>query len=218
MGEFQIRSTERVFDGVVARVRIDEVEMPGGEVAKREVVEHDRAVAVVAVDDDRQVVLIEQYRHPLGRRLWELPAGLMDVPGELALSAVQRELAEETGLSADRWDVLVDVAVSPGFTTEAVRVYLARVLSDAGRQGEMRHEEADLRIVRVPLADAIDAVLAGRIVNASAVAGILAADRALGSDGSLREGRQLRPGDAAWTSGPALEAADRPELTPDPHW
>lgn len=218
MTEFEVRSTKRVFDGVVAKVRIDDLEMPGGEFAKREVVEHDRAVAVVALDDDRRVVLIEQYRHPLGRRLWELPVGLMDVPGEPPLPAAQRELAEEAGLLAARWDVLVDIAVSPGFTTESVRTYLARELSDIGRQGGIRHEEADLRIVRVPLDEAIDAVLAGRIVNASAVAGILAADRVLNSDGSSRADRPLRPGADDWTSGPALEAADPPDLTPDPHW
>ncbi|MGI8418442.1 MAG: NUDIX domain-containing protein, partial [Nakamurella sp.] len=155
MADFEVRSTERVFDGVVAKVRIDEIEMPGGDVVKREVVEHDRAVAVVAVDEDGLVVLVEQYRHPLGRRLWELPAGLMDVPAESALPAAQRELAEEVGLSATCWEVLVDIAVSPGFTTESVRTFLARGLSDIGRQGEIRHEEADLRIVRVPLAEAI---------------------------------------------------------------
>ncbi|MGI8418600.1 MAG: hypothetical protein ACR2P2_20855, partial [Nakamurella sp.] len=126
--------------------------------------------------------------------------------------------AEETGLSAARWDVLVDIAVSPGFTTESVRIYLARELSDIGRQGEIRHEEADLRIVRVPLNEAIDAVLAGRIVNAAAVAGMLAADRVLGGDGSPRADWALRPGADDWTSGPALEATDRPDLTPDSHW
>lgn len=212
MGEFQIRSSRRVFDGLVARVRVDEVEMPGGSVATREVVEHDRAVAVVALDDEQRVVLIEQYRHPMGHRLWELPAGLMDVAGEDALRTAQRELAEETGLGASRWEVLVDVAVSPGFTTEAVRVFLARGLTEIGRQGEIAHEEADLRIIRVPLADAVDAVLAGRIVNASAVAGLLATDRL------LRTGDRGRPADRGWLAGPAVVTENGPDLTPDPHW
>ncbi len=212
MAVFDVRSSQRVFTGAVASVRVDEVEMPGGEVARREVVEHDLAVAVVAVDDLDQVVLIEQYRHPLGHRLWELPAGLRDVAEEPALLAVQRELAEETGLAAARWELLVDVAVSPGFTTEAVRVFLARQLAEVGRQGEIQHEEADLRMARVPLAEAVAAVLDGRIVNASAVAGILAADRALAGD------HPLRSADEPWTSGPAIESADRPDLTADPHW
>jgi len=212
MAVFDVRSSQRVFTGAVASVRVDEVEMPGGDVARREVVEHDLAVAVVAVDDLDQVVLIEQYRHPLGHRLWELPAGLMDVAEEPALLAVQRELAEETGLAAARWELLVDVAVSPGFTTEAVRVFLARQLAEVGRQGEIQHEEADLRMARVPLAEAVAAVLDGRIVNASAVAGILAADRALAGD------HPLRSADEPWTSGPAIESAYRPDLTADPHW
>lgn len=212
MAVFDTHASERVFDGVVARVRVDQVEMPGGDVAAREVVEHDRAVAVVALGEDGTVVLIEQYRHPMGHRLWELPAGMMDIDGENALPAAQRELAEETGLTASQWEVLVDVAASPGFTTETARVFLARGLTDVGRRGEIAHEEADLRIVRVPLDEAVDAVLAGRIVNASTVAGLLAADR------MLRSGATGRPADQPWTDGPAVVSPDAPDLTPDTHW
>lgn len=212
MDDFEIRSSRAIFDGVVVRLRVDTVSMPGGGVAEREVVDHDLAVAVVALDDRGRVALIEQYRHPLGRRLWELPAGLMDVDGESALSAAQRELAEETGLAADHWAVLVDVAVSPGFTTEAMRVFLARDVRLIGRQGEIAGEEADLRLVWVPLSEARDAVLAGRIVNAAAVSGILAADRA------LADALPLRPADVPWNDGPALVAADRPARGRDRTW
>ncbi|WP_353648145.1 NUDIX hydrolase [Nakamurella sp. A5-74] len=208
---FETRSSNRVFDGKVVRLRIDSVVMPDGGVADREVVEHDLAVAVVALDAAQRVTLIEQYRHPLGRRIWELPAGLMDVPGESALLAAQRELAEEVGLRADRWDVLVDLTVSPGFTTEAVRVYLARELTEIDRPGEIVHEEADLRTVRVPLPDAVRAVLAGDIVNGAAVGGILATELV------LRTGVIPRS-DTAWTSGPALEAQPRPDLGRDLRW
>lgn len=208
---FETRSSNRVFDGKVVRLRIDSVVMPDGGVADREVVEHDLAVAVLALDDEQRVTLIEQYRHPLGRRIWELPAGLMDVPGESALLAAQRELAEEVGLLADRWDVLVDLTVSPGFTTESVRVYLARELTEIDRPGEIVHEEADLRTVRVPLPDAVRAVLAGNIVNGAAVSGILATELV------LRTGVVPRS-DTAWTSGPALEAQPRPDLGRDLRW
>lgn len=192
---FSVVSTKRVFEGVVASLRIDEVVMPGGGTAKREVVEHGGAVAIVALDDagpaertagdiaagrdaTPMVILIEQYRHPLGRRLWELPAGLMDVDGEGGRAAAARELTEETGYSAAQWTVLLDVATSPGFTQETVRIFLATGLTEVGRP-DSEHEEADLRVVRVPLSVAVESVLAGRIVNVMAVAGILAADAVL---------------------------------------
>jgi 8-oxo-dGTP pyrophosphatase MutT (NUDIX family) len=177
--------------------------MPGGGTADREVVEHDRAVAIVALDDHGSVVLIEQYRHPLRRRLWELPAGLMDISGESAQPAAARELGEETGIRADSWSVLLDVAASPGFTDEVVRVFLATGLTDIGRQGTIEHEEADLRVVRVPLAVAVQAALAGDIVNASTVAGLLAAAVAVGVAPAPAD-VQLRPGDDPWTDTAAV--------------
>jgi 8-oxo-dGTP pyrophosphatase MutT (NUDIX family) len=192
---FSVVESKRVFEGKVASVRIDTLVMPGGGTANREVVEHQRAVAVVALDEDDSVVLIEQYRHPLRRRLWELPAGLMDVDGESARSAAERELGEETGLHAATWSLLVDVAASPGFTDEVVRVFLATGVTDIGRQGTIEHEEADLKIVRVPLAAAVDAALAGSIVNASTVAGLLAASIV------RRSGSALRSADDPWTDG-----------------
>ncbi len=199
---FSVVGTRRVFDGRVASVRIDRVVMPGGTLADREVVEHDRAVAVVALDDDDRVVLIEQYRHPLRRRLWELPAGLMDIAAEPAVQTAARELAEETGFAASSWQLLADIAASPGFTDEAVRIFLARGLTEVGRPAGADDEEADLRVVLVPLADAVAAVFDGRIVNAAAVAGLLAAS-AVAADGV-----SLRPADDPWLSGAAVIRAD----------
>ncbi len=214
---FSVTSSQRVFDGAVTAVRIDDVVMPDGKTAKREVVEHDNAVAIVALDaaggagadTDPRVILIEQYRHPLGRRLWELPAGLMDVDGEGAQQTAARELVEETGYAAANWSVLVDVAPSPGFSEEIVRIFLATELTRVGRPHPGDHEEAELRIVLVPLSTAVQAVLDGRIVNGMAVSGILAAER------TLREGpvqRTQSGGDLPWTSPDGIDIPGAPPL------
>lgn len=197
--EFRTVSTRDVHIGRVVGLRVDEVAMPGGGTALREVVEHLGAVAVVALDDDGQVVLIHQYRHPLGHRLWELPAGLLDSPDEVPVEGARRELAEEVGLDAARWSTLVDVAASPGFTDEVVRVFLAQDLStvDQDLQGD---EEADLVVHRVPLAEAVRMALAGEIVNGATVGGLLAAQAVLA-------GAQSRPADAPWPDRPHTFAA-----------
>jgi 8-oxo-dGDP phosphatase len=199
MTEFPVVSSKQVFDGHVIAVRIDEVRMPDGSTATREIVDHPGAVGIVALDGDENVVLVNQYRPALGRRLDELPAGLLDVAGEAALVAAQRELAEEAGLAAGRWDVLLDLNTSPGFSDEAIRIYLARDLHEPGEPDgfEPEHEEVSMTVTRVPLADALARVLAGGITNAAAVAGILATAhaRTTGFAG-------LRPADAPWTDHP----------------
>ncbi|MDI9901154.1 NUDIX hydrolase [Rhodococcus sp. IEGM 1409] len=193
--EFDTLGSKTVYTGAIIALRVDTVAMPGGQRADREVVEHHGAVAVVALDEHDNLVLIHQYRHPLGHRLWEIPAGLLDAPGESPVEAAARELGEETGLGADRWSVLVDVALSPGFTDEAVRVFLAEGLHEVERD-DPEHEEADLEISRVPLADAVDMALRGDVVNATAVSGILAIATARAT------GKPLRPADAPWPDRP----------------
>jgi 8-oxo-dGTP pyrophosphatase MutT (NUDIX family) len=188
---FTVLSTSDVYVGRILALRADEVEMPGGSRATREVVEHNGAVAILALDEDDQVTLIHQYRHPLGRRIWELPAGLIDHLGEDPLEAAKRELVEEVGLAAEHWSVLVDVAASPGFTDEVVRVYLATGLSVVDRE-LMGDEEADLVARKVPLAEAVRMALAGELVNGAAVGGILAAQAVRSS------GVAPRPADAPW--------------------
>lgn len=198
--EFETAASETVYRGGIIALRTDEVRMPGGVTATREVVEHYGAVAVAAVDDDERLALIYQYRHSMGRRLWELPAGLLDEPGEDPASAAARELREETGLVARDWRVLVDVASSPGFCDESVRVYLARGLDHVGRP-EADHEEADLTVHWVGLRQAVDQVLAGEIVNATAAAGILAAHAV------IVDGKPTRPLTAPWPDRPSAFAA-----------
>jgi ADP-ribose pyrophosphatase len=182
--DFETADSETLYVGKIFALRADEVRMPGGTTARREVVEHYGAVAIVALDDERNVVLVRQYRHPVGRRLWELPAGLLDMGDEPPHDTAARELEEEAGLAAEQWRVLVDVISAPGFSDESVRVYLATGLTDVGRP-EAHDEEADLTVTRVPLDDAVQMVLAGEIVNSLAVAGILAA-HAMGDPDTLR--------------------------------
>ena len=193
--EFRTLSSETFYRGKILALRADEVQMPGGHVAVREVVEHFGAVATAAVDEDGRLAMIYQYRHALGRRLWELPAGLLDEPGEDPAQAAARELQEETGLAAESWRLLLDVALSPGFCDEAVRVYLARGLRDVGRP-PAAHEEADLTVHWVDLGEAADMVLAGEVVNATAAAGVLAAYAV------VVDGKPTRPAGSPWADRP----------------
>jgi len=172
--DFATVSSEILYQGAIFALRRDEVLMPGGNIAKREVVEHYGAVAVVALNEDDDIALVYQYRHTYGRRIWELPAGLLDAPGEAPHLTAERELEEEVGLHARTWQVLLDVNTAPGFSDESVRVFLATGLSDIGRPAA-HDEEADMTMQWFPLADAIDRVFRGEIVNSIAIAGIFAA-------------------------------------------
>ena len=177
-GHWPVQSSEERLHGEIFSVRTDDVRMPDGEVAARDVVVHPGAVAVLALDGDDRVLLVHQYRHPVGHLLWELPAGLRDVSGEPPLATAQRELAEETGWRAETWRTLADCFPSPGMTSERIRIYLARGVSEI--PPDERHftrveEEAGIEVAWVPLGDAAAAILAGDIHNQTAAVGILAA-------------------------------------------
>ena len=147
-----------------------------GEVVVRDVLRHPGAVAVAAVDDDGRILLIRQYRHPVAAYLWEVPAGLLDKPDEDRLECARRELAEEAGVSAESWSPLLDLALSPGGTSERIMVFLATGLTvdpdSRPRTGEA--EEHDLPQAWIAIPEAVDLCLDGSIANATAVAAILA--------------------------------------------
>ncbi len=197
----KVLEQETVYKGLVWDVVRDTVDLGEGGIVKREYIQHTGAVAVLALDDDGRVLLIEQYRHPVGMTLWELPAGLLDVDGEDPLDAAKRELAEEADLRAERWHVLADWFNSPGGMTEALRLYLARGLSPVpeAELHEREHEELGMVTRWVPLEEAREAVLAGALHNPAAVVGILAA-----CEGLAQDWRTLRPGDAPWPEHPSF--------------
>jgi 8-oxo-dGDP phosphatase len=175
-------------------VRSDKVRTPENHVAERDVVLHPGAVAVLALDDADRILMIRQYRHPVGRLLWEIPAGLRDVPGEEPWVTASRELMEEAGYRARDWRVLVDYYSSPGYSTERLRIFLARDLAPvpaAERHFVPQDEEAHLLVDWLPLDEAVEAVFAGELHNGPAVVAIMAgyAARSGGYD-------RLRPADS----------------------
>jgi 8-oxo-dGTP pyrophosphatase MutT (NUDIX family) len=193
--ELHVVHAETVFHGRVWDVRRDTVDLGDGRQVTRELIVHYGAVGVIALNDADEVLLLRQYRHPVSAYLWEPPAGLLDIPGEDALRCAKRELFEEADLRADEWHVLLDFYNSPGGNDESFRCYLARGLHDvpATEQHEREDEERDMTRAWLPLDEARDLVLAGKLHNPASVAGILAASaaRTLGWD-------TLRHADAPW--------------------
>ncbi|MDF0532230.1 NUDIX hydrolase [Tsukamurella sp. 8F] len=200
--DFETVTSDVVYEGPIFAVRTDEVTMPGGGTAKRDIVEHDGAVAVVAMNPDGAIAMVNQYRHAMGRRMLEIPAGLMDHSGaETPHAAAQRELAEETGLGAREWHVLVDLAPSPGFTDEMVRVFLATDLRYCHIADYQEDEELDMTVEWINMPDAVQMVLSGEIVNSTSVAAILAATMVTDDDAPLRTA------DAPWPCRPTAFAS-----------
>lgn len=197
--EWHVAATATPFRGNKTSVRTDDVVMPDGTVARRDYQVHPGSVAVLALDDTGRVLVLRQYRHPVRQRLWEIPAGLLDVPGENPLHAAQRELYEEVHVKAEDWRVLVDVYTTPGGCDEAVRIFLARDLSEAeGERFEVSEEEADMELARVPLDELVRGVLAGDLHNNCLVVGVLSATAVLAGDGF----DSLRPAEAPWPARP----------------
>jgi len=175
--DYEVVTTESVYEGRIISLRKDTVAMPGGGESVREVVHHGGAVGIVALDVRDRVVMLRQYRHPIGEHLWEVPAGLCDVDGEPPLETARRELAEEVELAAERWSLLTTHHPSPGFCDELVLVYLAEGLTAVARPEGfvVEHEELDMTVERVPLAEAVQWVFDGKIRNSLAAIGVLAA-------------------------------------------
>jgi ADP-ribose pyrophosphatase len=197
--EWEVRATETPFKGNKTSVRTDDVVMPDGSVARRDYQVHPGSVAVLALDEEDRVLVLRQYRHPVRQKLWEIPAGLLDIPGENPLHAAQRELYEEAHVKAESWRVLTDVYTTPGGCDEAIRIFLARDLSEAeGDRFEVEDEEADMELARVPLGELVRGVLSGDLHNNCLVVGVLSLVAARQGDGL----DALRAAGAPWPARP----------------
>lgn len=203
-GGLPARRRVEQFRGRVMSVRTDDVEF-GEQVHARDYIVHFGAVAVVALDDADRVLVIQQYRHPVAAKTWEIPAGLLDLPDEDPLTAVQRELAEEAGYLATEWSVLTDYATTPGGSTELIRIYLARGLTQMSERPRTDEaEEQDMPVEFIDLDSLRDAILAGRIANTSLVTGGLAAVAARATGWT-----SLRPAISPWPMREHLQENDR---------
>jgi ADP-ribose pyrophosphatase len=169
-----VAGTEEHYRNWLVSVRTDTVVMPDSLQAERTVITHIGAVGILALDEQDRVLMIRQYRHPVARELWEIPAGLRDVAGEALAETARRELLEETGHVAREWHVLLDSYSSPGIITERMRIFLARGLEAADSGYQRQGEEKFLRTAWVPLAEAVAAVLAGNLHNGATIQGVLA--------------------------------------------
>ena len=205
----ELVSSERVWSGPIFALDADHVRLaPGQDPVARQVVVHHDAVAVIALregedssqpDGAAEILMVRQYRHPVRACLWEIPAGLLDVPGEAPAVAAARELAEETDYVAATWNTLAEFYASPGFTTEGARIFLAQDLSllPEERRTPREAEEAEFVPTWVRLDEVLDAAMDGRLHNPSTVLGVLATAQARAHGWT-----ELRPADASWLRSP----------------
>lgn len=179
----EVTDSDLVYRGRVWNIRSDTFRYGDGALV-RQYVDHPGAASIVALDESGRVLLIQQYRHPIRSRDWEVPAGLLDVAGEEPLHTAQRELAEEADLVARSWQPLLTIEPTPGGSNEIVHVFLARQLEPAGEAHAREAEEADIRVEWVDLEEAITAVLEGRFRNGILAAGLFAAAELIRREGS----------------------------------
>lgn len=179
-----LSSTRRdvVFKGRIWDVVSEEFDYNGHKLT-REFVAHPGAVAVIAMNEDREILLINQYRHPVKSYLWEIPAGLLDQPGESRLEAAKRELLEETGYIANHWQELISFHTTPGGNDETITVFVATEVRHQGHELELEGEETDLEVRWVGLDDALQSVLKSEMKSPSAAVGIMALALQLGNHG-----------------------------------
>jgi len=167
-------TTSLVYEGAIWNVVRDTFDY-NGEVLSRDYIDHTGAVAIVALNDDDEVMMIRQYRHAIRTTNWEIPAGLLDIAGEDPLECGKRELLEEADLVAKNWEFLTTLNTTPGGSNEFIHIYIATGLEKIEHDYVRSGEEADLEMRFVPLATAVEAAISGKIKNQIAVTALLAA-------------------------------------------
>lgn len=169
-------SSQEIYKGRIVTLRVDEVELPNGKTAQREIVDHPGGVGILAIDDEGRVMMVEQYRYAFGRTLWEIPAGKREA-GEEPLETAKRELKEEVGATASRWMPLGEIIPSPGCYGEKLYLFLARGLEF----GETHMDEDEfLHVSRLPLTDLIQGCISGEIQDGKTVCAALKAKYIMG--------------------------------------
>lgn len=186
----EILESEVTYKGRVWAIIKDRFRLGDQEIV-RDYLQHMGAVAVVAIDDQQRVLTISQYRHPVGARMVEIPAGLLDDFDEDPAEAAARELLEESGYVAQHYEALVDICTTPGSSSETLRIYLATGLTrGAWDATELHAEEQEISVEWVPISEAVSAILGGLWQSPTAVSGILAY--------AARGERKLRPAESPW--------------------
>lgn len=205
--DYAVVRREEIFNGYVMDLRRDDFDF-NGEVLRREYIVHPGAVAIIAMDHEGKLLLVQQYRHPQGKVMWEPPAGLLDTPDEDPLECAKRELLEETGYEASKWEVLLDFANTPGGSSEQIRIYFAQGLKEhVGGRPQGSDEESSMTVHWVPLSEVLASIGAGLVTNAALVVGTLALVTALAEPDTM-----LRPANSPWPARADILANNRVRL------
>ena len=162
-------SSQQIYDGRILKLRLDTVKLPSGRVTKREIVEHDDSIAIVAIDGDDNVLLVKQFRKAVEKEVLEIPAGGIE-PGEEPVAAVKRELREETGFLPQRVERIGGFYSAPGYSSEFLHLFIASDLTPAKLQAE---DTESIKVERVPVSQILELIRTGAISDAKSVAGLL---------------------------------------------
>jgi len=176
--QLKLLKRNRLYQGKVFNVIVDDVEYPSGNKSIREVAEHPGGAVVLPVFLDERIILIRQHRYPFDDFIWELPAGRL-APGEDPLDCAKRELEEETGYHGTEWSKITSIYTTPGFCSEVLHIYLARNLTKAPDGRKLEEGEATMTMNIVTLSHAIGMIERQEILDGKTICGILLGERSL---------------------------------------